>query len=93
MRYCPLMSFQKQYAQETSCLGEDCALAADEAGECLIKQALQIYVSKERTRVANETAAMETYFRMFKDGRREPITFTNEPYYEDGRIKTMIEGV
>jgi hypothetical protein len=87
------MSFQKQYAQEIVCLGEDCALAADEAGECLIKQALQIYVGKERTRIANEAAVMDTYVRMFKDGRREPITFTNEPHYEDGRIKTIIEGV
>ena len=93
MRYCPLMSFQKQYAQETVFLGEECALAADEAGECLIKQALQIYVSKERTRIANEAAVMDTYVRMFKDGSREPITFTNEPCYEDGRIKTIIEGV
>lgn len=93
MKYCPLMSFQKQYAQEIPCLGEDCALAADEAGNCLIQQALQIFVGKERTRQAEEAAAMETYFRMFKNGRREPITFTDEPYYEDGRIKTIIEGV
>ena len=38
MRYCPLMSFQKQY--ETLCLGEGCAFAADGAGDCLVKQAL-----------------------------------------------------
>ena len=30
---------------------------ADEAGSCLIKQALQCYVAKERTRVALEEAA------------------------------------
>ncbi len=83
MKYCPLMSFQNQYAQEAICLGKDCALAADEAGECLIKQALQIYVGKERTHMANEAAGMNTYVHMFKDGRIEPITFTNESYCED----------
>lgn len=54
MNYCPLMSYAKQYAQEIPCLGEECALAADGAGECLIKQALQLYVSSERTRRAEE---------------------------------------
>ena len=54
MNYCPLMSYAKQYAQEIPCLGEECALAADGAGECLIKQALLLYVSGERTRRAEE---------------------------------------
>lgn len=54
MKYCPLISFQKEYAQEITCLGEECALAADAAGECLIKQALQCYVSKERTSAAEK---------------------------------------
>ena len=54
MNYCPLMSYAKQYAQEISCFGEECALAADGAGECLIKQALQLYVSGERTKRAEE---------------------------------------
>lgn len=54
MNYCPLMSYAKQYAQEIPCLGEECALAADGAGECLIKQALQLYVSGERTKLAEE---------------------------------------
>ena len=49
MNYCPLMSFQREGWQKVYCLGDDCALAADAAGECLIKQALQCYVSKERT--------------------------------------------
>lgn len=48
------MSYAKQYAQEIPCLGEECALAADGAGECLIKQALSLYVSGERTRRAEE---------------------------------------
>ena len=54
MNYCPLMSYAKQYAQEIPCQGEECALAADGAGECLIKQALSLYVSGERTRRAEE---------------------------------------
>ena len=54
MNYCPLMSYAKQYAQEIPCLGEECALAADGAGKCLIKQALSLYVSGERTRRAEE---------------------------------------
>ena len=54
MNYCPLMSYAKQYAQEISCLGEECALAADGADECLIKQALSLYVSGERTKRAEE---------------------------------------
>ena len=54
MNYCPLMSYAKQYAQEIPCFGEECALAADGAGECLIKQALSLYVSGERTKRAEE---------------------------------------
>ena len=54
MNYCPLMSFAKQYSDKVPCLGESCALAADGAGECLIQQALQLYVSRERTRRAEE---------------------------------------
>ena len=54
MNYCPLMSYAKQYAQEIPCLGEECALAADGAGECLIKQALSLYVSGERIKRAEE---------------------------------------
>lgn len=92
MKYCPILSFQTDRYCEIGCREDRCAFA-DEAGDCLVRQALQCYVSKERTRQAEEAAAMETYFRMFKDGRREPITFMNEPYYEDGRIKTIIEGV
>ena len=54
MRYCPLMSYGKQYCTEVSCFEEECAFAADGAGECLVKQALQLYVAKERTRIAEE---------------------------------------
>ena len=58
MKYCPLMSFQKQYTSQVPCLEEECALAADGAGNCLIKQALQCYVAAERTRLFEKEADM-----------------------------------
>jgi hypothetical protein len=76
MKYCPILSFQADRFCEVGCREERCAFA-DENGNCLIRQALQCYVSKESTRLADETEVMRTYFKMFKDGRREPITFTN----------------
>lgn len=82
MKYCPLMSFQKQYTSQVPCLGEECALAADGAGDCLIKQALQCYVAAERTKVADEAdrlrkeaEAAKVYWAMKKDGIRTPIQF------------------
>lgn len=77
MKYCPLMSFQKQYHEKEKCLGEDCAFAADAAGNCLVKQALQCYISKERTAAAEQEAA-EQYWLMKKDGTRSPIVFNEE---------------
>lgn len=44
MKYCPLISFGKQYCTEVSCMGEDCAFA-DTDGDCLIAQALAGYVA------------------------------------------------
>lgn len=85
MRYCPLMSYGKQYCTEVSCFEEECAFAADGAGECLVKQALQLYVAKERTRIAEEeeklrkeTELMKTYWALKKDGTRSPIVFLKE---------------
>ncbi len=54
MDYCPLMSYQKQYVSEAECLGESCALAADGNGECLIKQALQIFVDKNKPKIIRD---------------------------------------
>lgn len=54
MDYCPLMSYQKQYVSEAECLGEECALAADGNGECLIKQALQIFVDKNKPKIIRD---------------------------------------
>lgn len=82
MNYCPLMSYAKQYAQEIPCLGENCAMAADGAGECLIKQALQIFVGRERTKLAeeeerirHETDLAKMYWAMKKGGIRGAPAF------------------
>lgn len=90
MKYCPLMSFQKQYATQIPCLEEECAFAADGAGDCLVKQALQLYVAKERTRVAEkeeklrrETELMKTYWALEKDGTRNPIKLLSKEEEEE----------
>lgn len=44
MKYCPLMSFAKQYSTEVSCMGVGCAFA-DTDGDCLVGQALAAYVA------------------------------------------------
>jgi hypothetical protein len=49
---------------------EQCGFA-DEAGNCLIQQALQCYVAKERP----ITAQGDTYYKVRKDGTLEPVMF------------------
>lgn len=48
---CPLRSYE--YSAYIDCAGQSCAFA-DGAGECLIKQALSLYVSGERIKRAEE---------------------------------------
>ena len=73
MKKCPLMSYAKQYSNGVECLGEDCGFA-DAADDCLIQQALQCYVAKERTRIVTETEAARDHFEMLhKNGMRTPI--------------------
>lgn len=76
---CPLKSWE--HSQFVECQGRSCAFA-DEAGDCLVRQALQCYVSAERTRVAEEndrlrreTELAKTYWALKKDGTRSPIKF------------------
>lgn len=40
MKYCPLMSFGKQYSGPQPCFKEDCGFADFETGECLIHKFL-----------------------------------------------------
>lgn len=75
MKYCPLRNYHFSDPQE--CLGEQCALAADGAGECLVRQALQLYVSRERIRLSeeeerirHETDLAKAYWAMKKNGVR-----------------------
>lgn len=76
---CPLKNYE--YSNFVHCIGTDCAFS-DAAGDCLVKQALQCYVSAERTRAAEEEdrlrkeaeAAMR-YWKMYKNGTQEPIVF------------------
>ena len=44
MKYCPLMSFAKQYSTEVPCMGEGCAFA-DADGDCLVAQALVAHIA------------------------------------------------
>lgn len=78
MMYCPLMSYGKQYTSEVPCFEEDCALAADGAGQCLIKQALELYVSQERTKIAEKESAIRHFEMLAKNGQRTPISFIEE---------------
>ena len=74
---CPLMAFHigNRLGGDVECLNEECALASDIAGECLIRQALELYVSKERTKIAEEKEMAETYWATKKDGTRQLLVF------------------
>ena len=93
MKYCPLRNYHLSDPQE--CLGEQCALAADGAGQCLIQQALQIFVSKERTQMAeeqerlkHETDLAQKYWAMQKNGVRGiPDFFTEEGNKEPVKLR------
>ena len=79
---CPFSCSQHGYmpdCQESSCV------LSDEDGNCLVQQALQYYVSAERTRVAEENARLhretelvKTYWALKKDGTSSPIQFLKE---------------
>ena len=78
---CPLIS--SQYGVH-NCVAPDCRLT-DEAGHCLVQQALQCYVSAARTkaaeeedRIRRETELAKTYWAMKKDGTRTPIQFLQD---------------
>ena len=64
MKYCPLISFQRDYSAQTQCMWE-CAFK-DEAGECLIKQALQCYVQNTREKNAKELEKLENQTRLLQ---------------------------
>lgn len=82
MSSCPLISFQKDYDGCIPCMW-DCAFK-DEAGKCLIKQALQCYVAKERTRVTSE----ETTEQMLKQSTPPALEYMSAliDYYKKKQI-------
>ena len=84
---CPLKNWE--HAQFVECQGRSCAFA-DEVGDCLVRQALQCYVSAERTRVAEEndrlcreTELAKTYWALKKDGIRSPIKLLSKDEEEE----------
>lgn len=40
MSYCPLISYQKQYCTEMTCMGEDCILWDSNKDNCLVRLSL-----------------------------------------------------
>ena len=82
MKYCPLISFQRDYSAQVQCMWE-CAFK-DKAGECLIKQALQCYVAKEHTRVTSE----ETTEQMLKQSTPPALEYMSAliDYYKKKQI-------
>ena len=91
---CPLIS--SEYGAH-NCEASNCRFT-DGAGECLVKQALQLYVAKERTRIAEEeeklrkeTELMKTYWALKKDGTSSPIVFLKDgdttPYVPPTNVK------
>ena len=83
---CPLIS--SEYGAH-NCEAPNCRFT-DEAGHCLVQQALQCYVSAERTRVAEEndrlrreTELAKTYWTLKKDGTRSPIKFLSKDEEEE----------
>lgn len=83
MSVCPLMSYAKQYAYEIECLGENCALAADKGGKCLVKQALQCYVNAARTKIEEERLQADQLRAYF-----ENIAPNGYRWLSDARIDT-----
>lgn len=76
MSYCPLSC--SNYGYMPACKGNECELT-DEAGECLIRQALQCFVQEKReARAAREALEKTTYadifdaFFMPKGAKQEP---------------------
>ena len=76
---CPLKNHE--YPVFVDCAGQSCAFA-DEAGDCLVRQALQCYVNVERARVdrlRRETELARAYWILGKDeAKSRPIQFLKD---------------
>ena len=81
MSYCPFSCSSHGYMP--SCKGPECELT-DEAGNCLVKQALACYVQDKREeRAAREQIAKSTFGSMFGS------IFTSEPTTGAQKLKEM----
>ena len=74
MSYCPLMSYNGSNISRR-CFRHECALAANENGECLIKQALGLYISQEKTKITEKENAIQYFETIAKNGKRVPPSF------------------
>ena len=46
-KYCPIMSYQKQYSDERNCMEEVCAFWDEERGQCCLKSAALAVAGKK----------------------------------------------
>lgn len=83
MIYCPLMSFAKQYSNEQQCLGKECAFAADEGGNCLVKQALQCYVNSAKEKTEFVRTHISKPYQFLEPGDTSPAKLRHGGVYED----------
>ena len=72
MKYCPLMSFAKQYSTEVPCMGEGCAFA-DADGDCLVAQALVAHIATATSNSRNASMAVDkvkgaSYLEFLEEG-------------------------
>ena len=72
MKYCPLMSFAKQYSTEVPCMGEGCAFA-DADGDCLIAQALVAHIATATSNSRSASMAIDkvtgaSYLEFLEEG-------------------------
>ena len=44
MKYCPLISFHKEYRGETECMGDNCMFTNETTGKCLIAEYLLMQI-------------------------------------------------
>ena len=72
MKYCPLMSFAKQYSTEVPCMGEGCAFA-DTDGDCLVAQALVAHIATATSNSRSASMAVDkvkgaSYLEFLEEG-------------------------
>lgn len=76
---CPLTT--NQYGNRPPCLGGECELT-DEAGNCLIKQALQCYINATKAKITNDTELLrrENELTQIYSAAAKGSFRSNDPY-------------